>query len=56
MAVISHRIIQDTVNVLLVVAGVSWISIKDLPDSIDACSSIKARPERLLDMLYGIDA
>lgn len=56
MAVISHGIIQDTVHVALIVAGVGWISIKDLPDTINACGVIEARPERLLDMLHGIDA
>lgn len=56
MAIISHRVIQDAVNIVLVIAGVTWVSIEDLPDSIDTCRVIKSRPEGLLDMLYGIDA
>jgi hypothetical protein len=56
MAVFLHGVIQDTVNVVLIVAGVSWISIENLPDSVYACCVIEPRPEGLLDMLHSIDA
>lgn len=56
MAVTLHGVIQDTVNVVLIVAGVNWISIENLPNSVDACCVIESRPKGLLDMLHGIDA
>lgn len=54
--VTSHGIIQDTIHIILIVAGVRWISIKDLSDRIDASSVIEGGPKGLLDMLHGIDA
>jgi hypothetical protein len=56
MEVISHWIIQNAIHVVLIVAGVRWISIEDLSDRIDACSGVEAGPEGLLNMFHGIDA
>ena len=51
-----HWIVEHSIQVILVRACVSWISIKDLTDTVDTCSVIVVWPEGFLDMLHGINA
>jgi hypothetical protein len=51
-----HWVVQDTVHIVLIVASVRWVAIKDFTDTINACSVIIAGPEGFLDVFDGINA
>jgi hypothetical protein len=51
-----HRVIQHPVQDLLVGTSVRWISIKYLPDTVDACGVIESRPEIALDVLHSVNS
>ena len=51
-----HRIIQDTVHIVLIVASVRWVAVKDFTDTINPGSIIIAGPKGFLDVFDGINA
>lgn len=51
-----RRIIQHTVQVLLVRARIARIPVKDFADNVDACSLLEASPEALVHLLGAVEA
>lgn len=51
-----HWVIQNTIEIVLIWAGICRIPIQDLSNTVYTCSIIIAGPERLLNMLHSVNA
>ncbi len=51
-----QRVVQNTIDKVLIWTGVSWVPLKYFPKAVNAGSGVKARPEALLNMFHRINA
>lgn len=52
----SHRIIQYSIEIVLIIASVGWVSVEDFSDGVHTSGVIVAGPEGLLNVFNCIDA